>query len=115
MQRTVIAYASRGAKGKSTKAVFRVISQLSPWDLGTRRRKPGESNESPSVLENSFQFLWPWHPNGLALQGRIASGSSAIWMAPADQQPAARTGANEYRCRGVGPCCRKASRWSAGA
>src|SRR5258707_8279129 len=44
----VLTYASRRRKGKSTKADFRVSSQLSPLDLGTRWRKPGEPTETPA-------------------------------------------------------------------
>ena len=73
-------YASRGRKDKSTKPEFRVSSQLSPLDLGTRWRKLGESGVSRKLTGD---------------HGKIASGRSAIWMAPADQQPASRTGAKE--------------------
>ena len=73
-------YASRGRKDKSTSPEFRVSSQLSPLDLGTGWRKRGESGVAVELA---------------GYHGKIASGRSAIWMAPTDQQPASRTGANE--------------------
>jgi hypothetical protein len=51
-QKAVLAYASRQGKGKSTNAEFCVSSQLSPLDLGTGRRKPGEDAERRSEVEN---------------------------------------------------------------
>jgi len=108
--------ASHHALGSSLRQDLPQFSASGAAACGDSFFSPGPFDFQLSTVD--CQPLLPWPFTGHGARGTFSEGlgteaqtrGNETCVAPAAQQAESRTGANDWRCSGDGPCTRKASR-----